>query len=215
MLERIKEEVCFWNKSLKENNLVKWTSGNVSYRDSETGYVTIKPSGISFDQLTADKMVVVDLAGTVIEGAYHPSVDTQSHLYVYRERPTINSIAHTHSPFATSFAIRGVDLPTYTTTGANIFGEGVKCTDFAIIGEEEIGKQIVKYIGQSAAILLRNHGVFTVGESLEKAVKAAVILEETAEYAHYATLHNSDVPVLDQAIVSNCQQFYRTSYGQK
>ncbi|MBP1039947.1 class II aldolase/adducin family protein [Vagococcus sp. BWB3-3] len=215
MLESIKEAVCFWNKSLKEQNLVKWTSGNVSYRDPETGYVTIKPSGVAFDQLTPEKMVVVDLEGTVIEGEYQPSVDTQSHLYTYREMPAINSIVHTHSPFATSFAIRGVDLPTYTTTGANLFGERVKCTEFAIIGEAEIGKQIVKYIGQSSAILLRNHGVFTVGATIEKAIKAAVILEETAEYAHYATLHNPEIPVLDGKIVAASHQFYQTSYGQK
>lgn len=215
MLERIKEEVCFWNKALKENNLVKWTSGNVSYRDVETGYVTIKPSGIPFDQLSPEKMVVVDLDGAVVEGDYQPSVDTKSHLYVYRERPEIKSIVHTHSPFATSFAIRGIDLKTYTTTGANIFGEVVRCTDFAIIGEEEIGQQIVKYIGNSPAILLRNHGVFTVGETPEKAVKTAVILEETAEYAHYATMHNPDIPALDPEIVAYSQDFYRHSYGQK
>lgn len=215
MLERIREDVCFWNKALKENGLVKWTSGNVSYRDPESGYVTIKPSGVAFDELTPEQMVIVDLTGRVIEGDYKPSVDTQSHLYVYREMSEVHSIVHTHSPFATSFAIRGVDLPTYTTTGANVFGERVKCTEFAIIGEEEIGKQIVTHIGDSSAILLRNHGVFTIGNTPEKAMKSAVILEETAEYAHYATLHNSDIPVLDQEIIEFSHQFYKTSYGQK
>ncbi|HWO78205.1 MAG TPA: L-ribulose-5-phosphate 4-epimerase [Bacillus sp. (in: firmicutes)] len=214
MLEDLKKLVCKANKSLKELNLVKWTSGNVSYRDPESNKVIIKPSGVHFDELKPEDMVVVDLDGNIIEGHLKPSVDTASHLYVYRNRDDIHSVVHTHSPFATSFAIRGKDIPSYTTTAANMFKDYVPCSDFAAIGEEEIGKQIVDLIGTSPAVLLRNHGVFTVGTDVEQALKAAVILEETAEYAHYATLHEPDIMPLSKDIIAQCNHFYKTSYGQ-
>jgi L-ribulose-5-phosphate 4-epimerase len=214
MLEVLKQLVCEANKLLKDLNLVKWTSGNVSFRDHESNRVIIKPSGVHFDALKPEDMVVVDLDGTIIEGNLKPSVDTASHLYVYKNRDDIHSIVHTHSPFATSFAIRGLDIPSYTTTAANIFKEYVPCSDFAAIGEEEVGKQIIDHIGESPAVLLRNHGVFTVGKDIEHALKAAVILEETAEYAHYATMHEPDLMPLSKEIINQCNQFYRTSYGQ-
>ncbi|MFL8938327.1 L-ribulose-5-phosphate 4-epimerase [Rossellomorea oryzaecorticis] len=214
-MEELKRKVCEANKALKENGLVKWTSGNVSLRIPNRNLVIIKPSGVHFEELTADKMVVVDLDGNVIKGDLKPSVDTASHLYVYRHRQDIHSIVHTHSPFATSFAIRGESLPAYATTAANIFGKGVPCSGFAAIGEEEIGEQIVSNIGESPAILLRNHGVFTVGKNVESALKAAVILEEVAEYSHYATLHNPGLASLDNDIIQVSHQYYQTSYGQK
>ncbi len=213
-LESLKALVSEANKALQENGLVKWTSGNVSYRIPGENAVIIKPSGVHFKDLTPEKMVVVDLDGNVIDGDLKPSVDTASHLYVYRNRMDVHSVVHTHSPFATSFAIRGISIPTYTTTAANLFGNGVPCSDFAVIGEVEIGKQIVKYIGDSQAILLRNHGVFTVGKTIESALKAAVILEEVAEYAHYATLHNPDMEPLKWDVIENAQHFYKTEYGQ-
>lgn len=215
MYDKIKEEVCHANKRLKENNLVRWTSGNVSYRVPETDLVIIKPSGVHFNELTFESMVVVTLDGEVVEGDLKPSVDTESHLYVYRHLSHVNSIIHTHSPFATSFAIRGEAIPAYTTTAANVFGESVPCSDYAAIGEHEIGKEIVKHIGSGPAILLRNHGVFTVGSSIEKALKAAVILEEVAEYAYYATLQEPNIKPLSEEVVAACYEFYTTSYGQK
>ncbi|MBO0958679.1 class II aldolase/adducin family protein [Neobacillus sp. MM2021_6] len=214
MLENFKQLVCEVNKALKELNLVKWTSGNVSFRDRESNLVIIKPSGVHFDALKSEDMVIVDLDGRVIEGKLKPSVDTASHLYVYKHRDDIHSIVHTHSPFATSFAIRGLDLPSYTTTAANIFKDRVPCSDFAAIGEEEVGKQIIDHIGDSPAVLLRSHGVFTVGKDIEHALKAAVILEETAEYAHYATLHEPDLMPLSKEVIASCNHFYKTSYGQ-
>lgn len=216
MLEKIKEEVCRWNKELPKHNLVKWTSGNVSYKDPETNLVVIKPSGVMFDDLEQNMMSVVDLEGNVIEGDLKPSVDTKSHLYVYKHTDGINSIVHTHSPFATSFAIRGKNLDTYTTTAANMFKRTVKCTDFAIIGEEEIGKQIVENYDNDKAMLLRNHGVFTFAETCEDAVKNAVLLEEVAEYTHYALLHqDSTVQPLDQEAIEKSNEFYKNNYGQK
>lgn len=213
-LEAVKRLVCEANKALIEHGLVKWTSGNVSFRIAEKNLVVIKPSGVHFSQLTPENMIVVDLEGNIVEGHLKPSVDTASHLYVYRHRVDVHSIVHTHSPFATSFAIRGVGIPSYATTAANLFGEGVPCSSFAAIGEEEIGKQIVDSIGESPAILLRNHGVFTIGKDLESALKTAVLVEEIAEYTHYATLHNSDLEPLDQETTSACKSFYKTSYGQ-
>ncbi|WP_188455014.1 L-ribulose-5-phosphate 4-epimerase [Virgibacillus oceani] len=214
MFEKLKAEVCKANKLLKENNLVRWTSGNVSCRVPDTEYVIIKPSGVHFEELSSENMVVVDLNGKVMEGELKPSVDTESHLYVYKEREDVNSVVHTHSPFATSFAIRGQDLPSYTTTAANVFNHRVPCSDFATIGAEDIGREIVDHIGECPAILMKSHGVFTVGSTIEKALKAAVVLEETAEYAYYATLQEPELKPLSSEIIASCNQFYAASYGQ-
>lgn len=213
MLEKLKIEVCNLNKQLVKNNLVKWTSGNVSARDPKTGLIVIKPSGVLFEELTPEKIVVVNLDGKVIEGAYKPSVDTTSHLYVYKHREDINGIVHTHSPYATSFAIRGEPLPIYTTTSAAIFGQEVPVSNFAYIGEEEIGKEIIDNIGDSNAILLRNHGVFTVGSNALNALKNAVILEETAEVVHLSLLRGSLEP-LSNEIIKKGFDIYKETYGQ-
>lgn len=186
LLEDLRNQVCEANKALKDNNLVLWTSGNVSARDPETGYVVIKPSGVLFDDLTAESIVVVDLDGKVIEGEFKPSVDTASHLYVYRHREDVNGIVHTHSAYATSFAITGEPLEIYTTTSAAVFGGPIPISDFATIGEEEIGQEIVEKIGDSTAILIRNHGVFTIGPDYKSALKTSIVLEETAQSVHYA-----------------------------
>ncbi|MEM6431866.1 MAG: class II aldolase/adducin family protein, partial [Deinococcota bacterium] len=153
MLEALRERVWEANLALPENGLVMATSGNVSGRDPETGYVVIKPSGYSFNKLTPEHLVIVDVHGTIIEGDLKPSVDTASHLYVYRHRDDVMGIVHTHSPYATSFAIRGEALPIYTTTSAAVFGGEIPVSEFATIGEEEIGREIVEKIGNNHAIL--------------------------------------------------------------
>jgi L-ribulose-5-phosphate 4-epimerase len=214
LLEELRKTVCAQNKALVDNGLVFWTSGNVSARDPETNYVVIKPSGVLFDQLTPEKMVVVDLHGNVVDGDLKPSVDTASHLYVYRQRDDINGIVHTHSPYATSFAITGEPLHIYTTTSAAVFGGTIPVSDFAVIGEEEIGKEIVEKIGKSEAILIRSHGVFTIGKTSEKALKNAVILEETAQSVHYAMLRTRIEPLSDQ-VVEHGYRIYNDTYGQK
>lgn len=215
MYDSLRAEVYLANKKLKENGLVRWTSGNVSCRIPDTNLVIIKPSGLDFDELTPENMVIVDLDANVVEGNLKPSVDTVSHLYVYKHKAGVGSVIHTHSPFATSFAIAGKSIPSYTTTAANVFKYGVPCSNFASIGSEEIGKEIVEHIGDSQAVLLRNHGVFTVGKTVEKALKAAVILEEIAEYAFYALQIDPTIKPLPQDIVESCHDFYSTSYGQK
>lgn len=213
MLEALKELVCRQNKALAENGLVLWTSGNVSARDKETNYVVIKPSGVLFSELTPESMVVVDLDGNKIEGKMNASVDTKSHLYVYRHRSDVNGIVHTHSPYATSFAFSGIPLEIYTTTSAAVFGCRVPVSDFVTIGEEEIGKQIVEKIGDGEVILIRNHGVFTIGTNSEKALKNAVVLEETAQAVHYAMCRGNITPLSDETVKRGYEIYHRT-YGQ-
>lgn len=213
MLEALREIVCRQNKALSENGLVLWTSGNVSARDPETGYIVIKPSGVLFCDLTPESLVIVDVNGNKIEGALNPSVDTASHLYVYRHRPDVNGIVHTHSPYATSFAIRGESLKIYTTTSAAVFGGEIPVSDLATIGEEEIGREIVEKIGAGEAILIRNHGVFTIGKDSEKALKNAIIIEETAQSVHYAMCRGPMDPLPDETVKRGYDVYHRT-YGQ-
>jgi L-ribulose-5-phosphate 4-epimerase len=181
MLEAIKEEVCRLNVALPANNLVVWTSGNVSVRDIDSGYVIIKPSGIKFDDLKPEHMVVVDPSGLKVEGELNPSSDTGSHLYIYRHMPQVNGVVHTHSNYATAFAALGKPIPPVLTAIGDEFGGPIPCGGFALIGDEEIGKMVVEAIGRSPACLLKNHGVFSVGPTGEKALKAAVMVEDSAK----------------------------------
>lgn len=181
MLEEIKTEVCRLNCELPKNNLVVWTGGNVSVRDPETGYVVIKPSGVKFEDLVPEQMVVVDLDGEKVEGDLNPSSDTASHLYIYRHMPEVNGVVHTHSNYATAFAALGRPIPPVLTGIGDEFGGPIPCGGFALIGGEEIGKIVVETIGSSPACLLKNHGVFTVGSSGDKALKAAVMTEDSAK----------------------------------
>jgi len=180
MLEPLREKLWQLHLELPKNNLVTWTSGNVSERDKTTGYVVIKPSGIRYEDLRPEHMVVIDLEGKVIEGNLKVSSDTASHLYIYRNRPDVNGVVHTHSAFATAFAAVGKPIPVYLTAQADEFGGPIPCGGFALIGGEEIGKVVLESIGDSKAVLLKNHGVFTVGSSAEAAVKAAVMVEDIA-----------------------------------
>lgn len=177
-LEAIRHELVKLHLLLPQSNLVTWTSGNVSIRDQETGLVAIKPSGVMYEDLTAEDMVVLDLDGKVVEGAKKPSSDTASHLYIYRQRPDVSGVVHTHSPYATAFAAIGKPVPVYLTAQADEFGGPIPCGGFALIGGEEIGKVVVESIGPSPAIILKNHGVFTIGSSGKNAVKAAVMVED-------------------------------------
>ena len=180
MLEALRERLGELHRELPKNGLVMWTSGNVSARDPETGYVVIKPSGVKYEELRPEHMVIVDLDGQLIEGKLKFSSDTASHLYIYRLRPDVNGIVHTHSPYATAFAALGKPIPVYLTAMADEFGGPIPCGRFALIGGEEIGQVVVESIGDAPAVLLKNHGVFTVAQSAEAAVKAAVMVEDVA-----------------------------------
>jgi L-ribulose-5-phosphate 4-epimerase len=139
-----------------------------------------------YDELRPEDHVVLDLEGDIIEGTLKPSSDTASHIYIYRQRPDINGIVHTHSPYATAFAALGRPIPVYLTAIADEFGQAIPCAGFALIGGEEIGQQVVEHIGDCAAVLLKNHGVFTVGKHARAAVKAAVMVEDIAKTVHLA-----------------------------
>lgn len=180
LLEAIRNELVKLHLLLPKSNLVTWTSGNVSIRDPESGLVAIKPSGVMYEDLTAEDMVVLDLDGKVVEGTKKPSSDTASHLYIYRQRPDVFGVVHTHSPYATAFAAIGKPIPVYLTAQADEFGGPIPCGGFALIGGEQIGKVVIESIGNSPAIILKNHGVFTIGPSGKGAVKAAVMVEDVA-----------------------------------
>ena len=158
MLEELRKQVCYCNQQLPAQGLVTWTSGNVSGRDPQTGLVVIKPSGVLFEDLTPENMVVVDLDGNKVEGSLGVSTDTATHLYVYRQRPDVGGIVHTHSTFATAFAAVGKPIPVYLTAIADEFGCPVPCGAYARIGDEGIGKEIVRSIGDAPAILMNGLG---------------------------------------------------------
>jgi len=214
VLKDLKTRVYRMNLMLPKNNLVTMTSGNVSGRDPESGFVVIKPSGIPYEELSPEDMVVVDLDGEVIEGRWKPSVDTATHLYIYRHRPDVNGIVHTHSPYATSFAALGRPIPVYLTAIADEFGGQIPVAPYARVGGEEIGKAILDHIGDCPAILLKNHGVFTVGNTPEAAVKAAVMLEDVAKTVHLALQLGNPEEIPDDE-VRRAHQQYVSKYGQR
>lgn len=181
MLEKLKEELVELHLELPRNNLVVWTGGNVSARDNETGLVVIKPSGIRYEEMRPEHMVVVNLDGEIVEGNLKPSSDTASHLYIYEHRPDVCGVVHTHSAYATAFAAVNKPIPVVLTAIADEFGGPIPCGGFALIGDDAIGKVVVESIGKSPAVLLKNHGVFTIGKNAKSAVKAAIMTEDNAK----------------------------------
>jgi len=213
MLEKLKQELLQLNLELPRNNLVAWTSGNVSGRDPESGLVVIKPSGVPYAELTPEKMVVVDLEGKVVEGTLKPSSDTFAHVYVYRHRSEINGVVHTHSTFATAWAAVGKPIPVVLTAISDEFGGPIPVGAYAKIGGDEIGREILRSIGSSPAILLKNHGVFTIGKTPEAAVKAAVMVEDVARTIFYA-LQLGQPDEIPAEEVARAHRRYLEEYGQ-
>jgi L-ribulose-5-phosphate 4-epimerase len=213
MLEKLKEELLALHMALPRYNLVVWTEGNVSVRDPQSGLVVIKPSGVKYENLSPELMVVVDIQGKVLEGALGPSSDTASHLYIYRQREDVNGIVHTHSPYATAFAAVGKSIPVCLTAQADQFGGEIPCGRFALIGGEEIGKVVVETIGDSCATLLKNHGVFTIGPTAEAAVKAAVMTEDVARTVWLALQIGQPEEIAPED-VSKLHYRYKNIYGQ-
>lgn len=214
ILADLRRLVCELNKALPKERLVTMTSGNVSARDPGTGYVVIKPSGVSFDDLTPEKLCVVTLLGEQIEGDLAPSVDTRTHLYIYRHLHHVHGVVHTHSNYATSFAALGEPIPAVLTAIADEFGGPIRCAPYCQIGEEEIGQAVVEHIGDSPAILLQNHGVFAVGPSPEAAFKAAVMVEDVAKTVHLAMLRGKPIPIPEEE-VRRAHRRYQDKYGQR
>ena len=213
MLETLREEIYRLHLELPRNNLVAWTSGNVSGRDPGTGLVVIKPSGIRYEHLTPENMVVVDLNGKVVEGNHKPSSDTFAHVYVYRERPDVNGVVHTHSTFATAWAAAGKPIPPVLTAVCDEFGGAIPVGAYARIGGDEIGVEIVRSIGSSPAILMKNHGVFTIGKTPEAAVKAAVMVEDVARTVYYA-LQLGEPDEIPSEEIARAHRRYLEEYGQ-
>jgi L-ribulose-5-phosphate 4-epimerase len=213
MLEALKEELYELHMELPKNDLVKWTGGNVSARDPETGLIVIKPSGVRYEHLKPEDHVVVDNEGVVVEGKFKPSSDTLSHCYIYRHRPDVYGIVHTHSPYATAFAAVGKPIPVCLTAIADEFGGPIPLAGFALIGSEAIGRQVLDHIGTSKAVLLKQHGVFTIGHSAEAAVKAAVMVEDIAKSVWLA-MQIGQVEEIAPADVAKLFDRYNNVYGQ-
>ena len=213
MLEELRKQVCYCNRQLPAQGLVTWTSGNVSGRDAATGLVVIKPSGVLFDDLTPENMVVVDIDGNKVEGSLGVSTDTATHLYVYRQRPDVGGIVHTHSTFATAFAAVGKSIPVYLTAIADEFGCPIPCGGYARIGGDDIGQEIVRAIGPSPAILMKNHGVFTIGKGPTQALKAAIMTEDVARTTYYALQLGQPDELSAEEVAINHDR-YMNRYGQ-
>ena len=213
MLENLKQEVLECNLMLPKYNLVVMTSGNVSSRDPESGLVVIKPSGVDYEKLKAEDMVVVDLDGNVVEGKLKPSTDTDTHLYVYRVREDINGMVHTHSVYASSFAAAGEPIPACLTACGMVGGE-VPLGGFVPVGGEYIGAEIVDKIGSKLAIVMQNHGVFTIGRDAHHATKLAIEVEDIAKITHLAMTRSKIVRISDEQIAGMID-LYNNVYGQQ
>jgi len=212
----VRREVCDLHAELPRNGLVVWTAGNVSARVPGQDLLVIKPSGVSYDELTPDNMVVCDLDGNLVEGKHSPSSDTAAHAYVYKHMPEINGVVHTHSTYATAWAARGEAIPCVLTMMGDEFGGEIPIGPFALIGDDSIGHGIVSTLSghRSRAVLMQNHGPFTIGRSAKAAVKTAVLCEEVAQTVHIARQLGNPLPIA-QSDIDSLYDRYQNAYGQK
>jgi L-ribulose-5-phosphate 4-epimerase len=212
----VRRTVAALHAELPRNGLVAWTAGNISARVPDHDLIVIKPSGLTYDELTPALMVVVDLHGEVVEGDLSPSSDTATHAYIYRALGHVGGVVHTHSPYATAWAANGLAIPCVLTAMADEFGGEIPVGPFARIGGEEIGVGVVETLAgsRSPAVLMRNHGVFTIGATAHDAVKAAVMCEDVARTVLLArTL--GEPSQLDMADVDALYDRYQNVYGQR
>jgi L-ribulose-5-phosphate 4-epimerase len=210
-----RERVAALHAELTRNGLVTWTSGNVSERVPGEDLFVIKGSGVLYDELTWEGITVCDLDGTAVDGVKRPSSDTDAHAYVYRHMPEVNGQVHTHSPYATAWAARAEPIPCVLTAMGDEFGGPIPVGPFALIGDDSIGRGIVATLrdSRSPAVLMQNHGVFTIGRSARAAVKAAVMTEDVARTVHLARQLGEPVPI-PQADVDALYERYQNVYGQ-
>lgn len=216
-VEQARHELVALHRELARYGLVAWTSGNVSALASgvDGPVLVIKPSGVSCDELTEAALVVCDLDGNVVDGTLAASSDTAAHAYVYRHMPQVGGVAHTHSSYATAWAARAEPIPCVLTAMADEFGGPIPVGPFAVIGDDSIGRGIVATLNgaRSPAVLMRNHGVFTIGSDARAAVKAAVMCEDVARTVHLARQLGDPVPIEPSAI-DHLYQRYQHEYGQ-
>lgn len=211
----VRADVAKLHEMLVRYNLVIWTGGNISGRVPGADLFVIKPSGVEYDDLTPENMILCDLDGTVIEGEHSPSSDTAAHAYIYRTMPEVNGVVHTHSTYATAWAARGEAIPCVITGQADEFGGDIPVGPFAIIGDDSIGRGVVATLTghRSRAVLMQNHGVFTIGSSPRDAVKAAVMAEDVARTVHIAKQLGELIPI-PQAAIDALFDRYQNVYGQ-
>ena len=214
-IAELRRTVSALHAELTRYNLVVWTAGNVSGRVPGADLMVIKPSGVSYDELTPDKMIVCDLHGQVVEGDLSPSSDTAAHAYVYRHMPEVGGVVHTHSTYACAWAARAEPIPCVLTMMADEFGGEIPVGPFALIGNDDIGKGIVETLSghRSPAVLMRNHGPFTIGKDPKAAVKAAVMCEDVARSVHVARQLGEPLPIA-QNDVDSLYDRYQNVYGQ-
>jgi L-ribulose-5-phosphate 4-epimerase len=212
----LRAEVCALHQELRRNGLVAWTSGNLSARVPGEDLMVIKASGIAYDDLDTDAIVVCDLTGDLVSGDFAPSSDAAAHAVVYREMPDVGGVAHTHSPYATAHAIHGEPIPCVMTAMADEFGGEIPIGPFALIGDEEIGRGVVETLAghRSPAVLMRAHGVFTVGPTPRAAVKTAVMCEDVAKTVHLAAALGPLEP-LEVHHIDALWERYQNVYGQR
>jgi L-ribulose-5-phosphate 4-epimerase len=211
----LRHTVAALHGELTRYGLVAWTAGNVSARVPGADLMVIKPSGVSYDELSAQTMVVTDLHGNLVDGELAPSSDTAAHAYVYRQMPEVGGVVHTHSTYATAWAARGEPIPCVLTMVADEFGGDIPVGPFALIGDDSIGRGIVETLraSRSPAVLMRGHGPFTIGADARAAVKAAVMLEDVARTVHVARQLGIPEPI-DAADVDKLHARYQNLYGQ-
>jgi len=214
-IDQAKREVAGLLGELMRYHLVVWTAGNVSARVPGTDLMVIKPSGLPYEDLTEQTMVVTDLHGEVVQGDYAPSSDTAAHAYIYRQKPSIGGVAHTHSPYATAWAACREPIPCVLTMMGDEFGGEIPVGPLALIGDDSIGRGIIETLetSRSPAVLMANHGVFTVGSTAKQAVKAAVMCEEVARTVLLARQLGTPVP-LDLETAGRLYDRYQNAYGQ-
>ncbi|PPF37186.1 L-ribulose-5-phosphate 4-epimerase [Pseudoclavibacter sp. AY1H1] len=218
-IDRVRAEVASLHDELVRYGLVVWTGGNISGRVPGTELFVIKPSGVSYDELSADNMILCTLDGEVVPGTpgsdRSPSSDTAAHAYVYRNMPEVGGVVHTHSDYAVAWAARGEPIPCVITAMADEFGGEIPVGPFAIIGDDSIGRGIVETLRghRSRAVLMKNHGPFTIGKDARDAVKAAVMVEDVARTVHISRQLGTPNSIPQQAVDSLFDR-YQNVYGQ-
>lgn len=215
-IEQLRREVSDLHQELVRYGLVVWTAGNVSARVPGEDLMVIKPSGVPYEDLTPERMIVCDLDGRVVEGDYAPSSDTAAHAYVYRHMPQVAGVVHTHSTYACAWAARGEAVPCVLTAMADEFGAEIPVGPFALIGDDSIGRGIVETLRghRSPAVLMKSHGVFTVGKDAKAAVKAAVMCEDVARTVHISRQLGKPLPIA-QGDIDALNHRYQNVYGQQ
>ncbi|MEU9981857.1 L-ribulose-5-phosphate 4-epimerase [Streptomyces sp. NPDC050856] len=214
-IDLLRRQVSDLHQDLVRYRLVVWTAGNVSARVPGEDLMVIKPSGVAYDELAPDNMILCDLDGNVVEGEYAPSSDTAAHAYVYRHMPEVGGVVHTHSTYASAWAARGEAVPCVLTAMADEFGAEIPVGPFALIGDDSIGRGIVETLRghRSPAVLMKSHGVFTIGKDARAAVKAAVMCEDVARTVHISRQLGEPLPIA-QDDIDRLNHRYQNVYGQ-